>query len=222
MALPEKDYFYLQDVSARWQVAMPDLRYYAEHGMLALQTWVSDTVFKMYRHKRTEDGEIAPVQVGITNLKGYVVVEPDELRKVFRHDRHPVSLFRAPNGTDLLKIYEARKKPTVSITDLVIAKAERDRFEVENGILVPERLAQLRSVGKTGIVPTQTGRPSIMGAVLVLFEQRAVRHETAPTLAEEARILHDLTRAAYPDQAVPTVKTITNNLRPVYRARSHA
>lgn len=222
MALPEKDYFYLQDVSARWQVAMPDLRYYAEHGMLTLQTWLSDTIFKMYRHKRTEDGDIAPVQIGVTNLKGYVVVEPDELRKVFRHDRHAVSLFRSPNGTDLLKIYETRKNPTVSVTDLVIAKAERDRFERENGIVVPERIAQLRPAGKTGIMALQTGRPSAMGKVLTLFDQRLARNETAPTLAAEARILHDLTRAAHPDIAIPTVKTITNNLRPIYRARLHA
>lgn len=222
MALPEKEYFYLQDVSKRWAVELPDLRYYAEHGLLTLQTWLPDTIVKLYRHKRTEDGEVAPVQVGVTSFKGYAVVEPDELRKVFRHDRHSVSLFRSADGPDLFKIYETRKKPTVAVTDLVIAKGERDRFEIENGIVVRDRLVRLHPPGKTGIPTLQAGRPSLMAEVLTLFEKRRVRGETAPNLTAEARALHELIRADHPIQVVPTIKTIANNLRGPFKERHTA
>lgn len=108
MALPQKDYYSLCDISNRWGVSPQDTRYYVEHGLLEVQTWLPEIIVKILRHKRTEDGEIAPIPIGVSDFKGYAVIAPDDLREIFRHNSHAIMRFKNPCTGDLIKMFEPR------------------------------------------------------------------------------------------------------------------
>lgn len=212
MALPEKNYYYLQDVSMRWNISLQDVRYYAEHGLLEIQTWLPETIVKLYRNKRTEDGEMAPVPVGVSSYKGYAIVEPDELRKIFRNSPRAVSKFKNPNNIDLIKILDDRKKFMVAVEDLVVCKCERDRFEHAYG------LDARTDVSPSAVpMPSFSGRPSVMHRVAAEFERRCASGEVKPSLRQEAMFLAAWAKESIDDAQSPTAKTIMNVLRPQYQ-----
>ena len=213
MALPEKNYYYLQDISSRWSIPLQDIRYYAEHSLLEIQTWLPETIVRLYRNKRTEDGDIAAVPVGVSSYKGYAVIEPDELRKIFRNSPRPVEKFRSTANNDTLKILDTSKKFMVFAEDLVICKCERDRFEKEHDIVT--RLG--RHSSKNCPEPSFAGRPTLMARVLKEFERRCEQNCIEPSLLREGKVLAAWAAENIDAEQTPKQRTIMNAIRPKYR-----
>ena len=212
MSLPDKDYFYLQELIDRWRITGADLRYFAEHGMLEMQTWLDETMVMISRKARTLEGVVVPVQAGVGTYKGYAVVEPDELRKIFSSSPQPIVLFRNPHTDEAIKIHRNHKKPLIGIEDLVVVKTERDAFETKHGIDVsqtPSAPAALSSF---------SGRPSTMHSVFKEFYRRCELGLVATSLQKEAQYLSAWAAENIQNAQTPKAKTIMNVLRPEYRA----
>lgn len=210
MALPEKDYYYLQELAARWAVSGTDMRYYAEHGFLKVQTWLEETMVYVLRATRLQNGGSALTQIGVTTYKGYVVVEPEELRKIFSLNPQPVSLFKNPHGGDILNVHRNHKKPIVGIEDLVISKDCRDEFEKKHDISVSCREAAVPT-------PSFGGRPSVMHMILKEFSRRCAAGGIEASLQKEASYLAAWAAEKIDHAQTPTAKTIMNVLRADYR-----
>jgi len=211
----EKDHYSLSELMKRWSFSLQDIGYYAERGYLEVQTWLSDVLITHYKLKKTEDGEMVPVSVGIVALTGYYIVDANELRKVFRsHDgMAAVRKFISLNHRD---VYSFQYKPEgllINLSALEFCKKERDRFERENKIKSNNLSATI-----TGIIATSAGRPSIMKKITERFVERVETGEIEPSLSAEARYLREWIMDEYGDIQAPAIKTIANNLRPHYAA----
>lgn len=219
MLFADKNYYYLQEVMHRWGVALIDIRYFAEHGELELLTWIPDKILKVFKCKRTEDGEPVWLQTAVTNYKGYVVVEPDELRKIFHLSPHPVSKFQSMSTEDRFEIWDGGDVFTVGIDDLVVSRIEREKFE--------ERFALPREDKESGSREIRnyasfSGRPSVMHKIEHEMQNRAQTNALCPSLAAESRYLHDWAKINIPTQQVPTARGISNALRSTYKLLSGA
>jgi len=214
MLLLEKDHYSLSELMERWRFSLQDMGYFAERGKLEIQTWLSDVLITQYKPKKTEDGEIVPVQVGIVVLTGYYVVDPVELRKVFRsQDAASVRKFLSVDRQDVFSFQYKPEGILINILALEISKSERDRFEHENKIS-----SRSLSSTKTGIASSSAGRPSIMKKITERFVERVETGEIEPSLSAEARYLREWIMDEYGDIQAPAIKTIANNLRPHYAA----
>jgi hypothetical protein len=211
MALPEKNYHYLQELIDRWSVAGTDLRYFAEQGLLEIQTWLDETMVKIFCNKRTEDGDVAPIQIGIGTYKGYAIVEPDELRKIFSSSPQPVTFFRNPHSGEAIKIHHNHQKPIIGIEDLAVSRKERDRFEREHGI-VPIH-------PKFSAIPVQSfgGRPSVMNLIMREFVHRCEKKTVEASLQKEADALEIWAAENITGAQSPKSKAIMNAIRANYR-----
>lgn len=214
MALPEKNYYSLCDVGERWKVLPQDVRYYAENGLLEIQTWLPEIIVKIFRNKKMEDGQIAPVQIGVSDFKGYAVVETDALREIFRHNTHAVIKFKTPCIGDFIKMFDPRTPFMLAINDLVISKCERDRFERECGIEVANTAHQIKISPPP---PSFSGRPSVMHKIEKEFYARAASGKLLPTLAGESRHLHAWAKTTIQDEQTPSWRGIANALRVKYK-----
>lgn len=215
MSLPEKDYFYLQELIDRWSMPGIDLRYYAEQGDLEIQTWLEETMVIFIRKMHMGDGTVASAQAGVGTYKGHAVIEPDELRKIFSSSPQPIVLFRVPHTEEGIKIHRNHKKPVVGIEDLVVSKAVRDTFEKKHGINVRP------SSSICATMSSFSGRPSTMHLVLKEFYRRCDQGIVATSLQKEAQYLAAWAAENINDAQTPKAKTIMNVLRPEYRIYRH-
>lgn len=214
MALPEKDYLYLQELIRRWRIAEADLRYFAEQGLLEVQAWLDETMVKIFRNTRTEDGTLASIQIGIGTYKGHAIVEPDELRKIFSASPQPVFFFRNPHNGEAIKIHHNNKNPpSIGIEDLVISRKERDRFETAHGIdpAAPQGTARTPRTHSFG------GRPSVMHIILREFSRRCAEKTVASSLQKESDALELWAMENIQGAQSPKSKSIMNAIRADYR-----
>lgn len=212
MTLPEKNYYYLQELIERWGIPGIDLRYYAEQGELEIQTWLDETMVIISRKVTMADGTVASAQAGIGTYKGYAVVETDELRKIFSSSPQPIVLFRIPNTDEAIKIHRNHKKPMIGTEDLVVAKTVRDAFEKQHGIVARQASTVCTAMSSF------SGRPSTMHVVLKEFYRRCNTAAVASSLQKEAQYLAAWAAENIEDAQTPKAKTIMNVLRPEYRA----
>jgi hypothetical protein len=196
MALPEKDHFLLTETAVRWNAQLHDLYYYAERGLLEVQTWLEDSVYSL---KKPEDGDVVPVLVGLDDYKGYAVVEPEELRKIFRSD----------------------SRSLISAHDLVVSRTERDRFESTYEInCCCERAARAAKCDPGKPPMSFVGRPSVMHRILTHFKERCDQEEIKSSLQKESDYLAAWAAEHITDSQPPQSKAIMNAIRADYRINS--
>jgi hypothetical protein len=136
MPLPEKEYFALEEIERRWGTERADTIYYAENGLL----------------------EIAMRVVGVTIETGIIETEPDgRWYKILEDHRwhsglltlcsHDLALLLR-RGSTIIHDFDPGENRygdilspeggiEVRACDLVVTRAERDRFEQAHGIVVP-------------------------------------------------------------------------------------
>ncbi len=210
----KKDHYSFAEIADRWRLSTQDLGYFAERGLLEVQTWLSDVLLSQYALKKIEGGTFAAVQTRIVSETGYFVIDPDELRKVFRAlQSAEVRKFASPNGQDLYSIPFNAVGPSIGIGALEISLQERDRFEIENNLK-----PRASNVNKTGLSSPSIGRPSVKQLIIEHFIKRAAHGEIKPTLYAEARDIHVLVQDKLGNAQTPAFKTVVNNLRPYFAA----
>ncbi|MDE1901040.1 MAG: hypothetical protein KGI37_05265 [Alphaproteobacteria bacterium] len=215
MPWTKKDHYSFDEIANRWRLSIQDLGYFVERGLLGVHTWLSDAVVAVYVPKKTADGETVPVQVDMDSLTGYYVVEPVELRKVFRTEQ-PVEVRRFLS-LDQQKMYATpynAKGCLLTVGTLEISITERDRFEAEHNLK-----QRILPANKTGFTSPSAGRPSVMTGIIEQYRQRLARGEIESSLAAEARFLRAWAQKEMKDVRTPAYQTIVNNLRPHYTAQ---
>jgi hypothetical protein len=205
---PERHYFPLHELGERWQITFEEMRYYGEHGTLKMQAWLGDLTVKIYLRKKTEDGDLVPVANGIRSYSDYAIVEPYELRKIFRETSADTSKFVDPSSGELLKLHRCRYK--IGIDDLMISRIERDRFEREHDILP-------HIMPFNAHAPSFAGRPSIMHQIIAHFEERLAAGVVAESTQRESIYLSTWAKKNLPGVQVPQPKSIANAIRAQHR-----
>jgi hypothetical protein len=215
MALPEKDYFTLEDLAKRWGTDLCNLRYYAEHNLLEAQVWLGNKAVKVYQMQETRRGDKVPVQIGLEDYKGYVILEADEIRQVFRYGKRAIGKFTALDRSLLYKTL-SKAKYKIAIADLVVSKQERDRFEKEYDLNLKMPKPKEANGNPVRHIPSFSGRPSVMFRIEEEMRRRAASGTMEPSLKREAEQLHSWAALAIKDHQVPKPGSIANALRRSY------
>ena len=208
MALPEKNYFYLQEVIQRWKISEMDLRYYAENDLIKIEAWLPDVIAKIYTNKRTEDGELAKIYTGVRNYKGYAIIDPSEIRKAFSKIPQFIEWFKNPRNNEDIKLMGLPEKITLQTDDFIILKSEIERFETKHG-----------TSSKLKNIPSFAGRPSVMGSVIKEFERRCSESEVEETLSAEGKYLAKWAQENIDSPQTPKQRTIMNAIRTSYNKK---
>ena len=145
---------------------------------------------------------------GLRSHQGYAIVETYELRKIFKDTVAETAKFIDLKTAELLKLHRCRTR--IGIDDLMISRAERDRFEREHEILP-------HIVPVNGHAPSFAGRPSIMHQIIGHFEERLAAGVVAESTQRESIYLSTWARRNLPGVQVPQPKSIANAIRAQHR-----
>jgi hypothetical protein len=215
VALPEKEYFTLEELAKRWGTDLGSLQHYAEHNLLEVQAWLGSSAAKVYQTQETRHGDRVPVQVGLTDYKDYALLEPDEVRQVFRHGKRAIGKFLALDRSLLYKPLDAAKCQ-VEVSDLVVSKKERDRFEKRYALNLAMSKPKEATESQGRHVGSFSGRPSVMFRIEEEMRRRAASGTMESSLKREAEQLHSWAALTIKDHQVPQPGSIANALRRSY------
>lgn len=213
MPLPEKDYYSLHEIAARWKIPLLDLQYYATHGEIETLIWLHVGVATFYQMKELQVGLVIPVPTGLKAYRDYAVVPSDDLRQVFRSDTALVRNFIHPETLEQIEIHESHPCYEVRSDDLVISRLERNRFEQFHALLS----AAIETVSPYSKPPSFAGRPSTMHQIKQHFLERCRKDQLLPSLQQEADYLSRWAEDHIREGQPPKTKAIMNALRSSYR-----
>jgi len=133
MPLPEKEYFALKEVEERWSVKREDTIYFAENGLLEFAIRVFNIVIETGVIEQEPDGRWDRVLEDYTHYSGLLVLLPCDLALLLRRGSMIIDSFHVGEGRygDIVKPEDGIE---VHTCDLVVTRAERDRFEQEHGL----------------------------------------------------------------------------------------
>ncbi len=185
MALPEREYYFLDEVMAQLPLTKRDVQYYICHGYLPTSVWIPRTEF-------TENTDNMP-------YRGYVYLDPDVCFELFQHGKVEARSFYHyyPSKQPLIP----KDQPGIMLTeDSLMIHVDDFRFFVELYDIIP-REKDLR-----------VGRPSIMPLILEEHTCRLQRGDAYKNRTQEAQALYYWVCQFHKDTVPPTRDSIRNAL----------
>ena len=219
MALPERDYYDIEDLAVRWGITIKDVRYYMEHGHVVVKTWIDKQIVKYYVAKKTVDGEQAFVKRDPKQFEGYAIIEPEIIRSVFKEGLARAIRFCCPQKESFYKVIQNELAPIIKVKDLVVSRRELIKFE--QTYKVSPALALQDNMPQKGM--SFPGRPSVMHKIMAEMHRRQEAGVMESSLKKEAEAL--LTWAQNilgTDAQLPKAKSVQNAIRDKYRTCLYA
>lgn len=141
MALPPKSYFHLTEIADRWSVSIADLSCYALDGLLEISIMTIALKVEVGAFEELAEGW-SRVPAFEEVLYGPQPVVAADLWPVFRSGSGLITKLkpRTPNG-----FVELSEAMPIALPDLLVTRAERDRFETTHGLDIPDPHASRES-----------------------------------------------------------------------------
>ena len=128
----DKSYFTLAEVLERWRMPRVDLTYLAENAKLCISVRAFGVPIEFGDFEETPEGERFRVPNRIARFNGLLDLLPCDAFRMFRDHEVMVSEFKAP-GSDYARVAGESNPVHLRVTDLVMRREERDRFEQVTG-----------------------------------------------------------------------------------------
>jgi len=194
-----------------------DLQYYAEHGMLEIRTWLDLSVGELFRLTETIEGKTVPLGVGFDKYHDYAILEPVEVRKIFRaSSKTAVHNFRPLSNADIIRPIHHSEQALLAANDLVVSSAERDRFEEVHGIDSSSERPQAPLSASPEQALSFSGRAGTMWRIVWHFQDRCRERTVYESLNKESEYLASWASTNIKAQS-PKAKSIRNAIRAKYR-----
>jgi hypothetical protein len=179
-------------------------------------------VGELFRLTETIEGKIVPVDVGFDRYHDYAIVEPEDVRLIFRaSNKTPIHKFRPLSKADIIRPIHPSEHALLAANDLVVSGAERDRFEQTHNIgFTTDHCANGPNLdGFCGAMPPTSfaGRPSIMRKITDHFVERCKANVLEPSLQKEGDYLFSWAQLHIKSSQIPTTQTIRTAIRVRYR-----
>jgi hypothetical protein len=181
MPLPEKEYFALEEIEERWGIRRIDTIYYAENGLLAVAVPATGLRIEVGKLVAVAGGEALRVQAERLRASAPLRLRERDAATALRRSSATVTEFWAEEP-DYCTLAPAEQPLLVTAQDLVVGRAERDRFEHIH------RLGPQRKMLITGPSPADYRFVSAGGRIFQLGTMQA----------EAVRILHGAAVAGTP------------------------
>jgi hypothetical protein len=134
MPLPEKEYFALEEIEERWGIRRLDTIYYAENGLLEIAMRVVGVTIETGLIEPEADGSCYKVPEDYRRYSGLLTLCSCDLALLLRRGSATIHGFD-PGDHRYGDIVAPRAGIEVRACDLVVTRAERDRFEQAHGIV---------------------------------------------------------------------------------------
>lgn len=218
MVLPVRDYLSVAEVIARWQASPTDMRHYLESGKLEAQVLLDSKHAQIYHRFETPGKEEGWIKKNLITLSGYVVIQPEQIQKIFLLKSTPIHKFKALHGPDHYKLLQPKEGCPLSLDDLWIARPECLRFEAAHQLEIRIQNGAMPPMQKPSMLNRSfAGRPSVMRKITSEYARRAQSGMQAGSLSAEASQLHAWALGTIQDMQVPTPRSIANAIRDEYR-----
>ncbi len=134
MPLPEKEYFALEEIEERWGIRRLDTIYYAENGLLEIAMRVVGITIETGIIEPEPDGRWFRLIEDQSHYSGLLTLRDFDLAMLLRRGAMAIHSFEAGENRygDILGPEGGIE---VRACDLVVTRAERDRFEQAHGIV---------------------------------------------------------------------------------------
>ena len=134
MPLPRKQIFTLTEVSKRWSVSVHDLGCYAIEDALVLSTVVNAIDAEIGEIVVGNDGETFRASQGRRRFSGVLQLFGFDVWPVFKGERAVIRRFLPENPDGFIDVEEPAEGIVIGLSDLVVTRTERDRFEAVHGL----------------------------------------------------------------------------------------
>ena len=179
----DKSYFTLAEVLERWRMPLVDLAYLAENAKLRLSVRAFGVPIEFGDFEETPDGERFRVPSRIVRYNGLLDLHPCDAFLTFRDHEVVVSEFKVA-GSDYARVAGDSDPVHFLVTDLLMRRDERDRFEAVTGFQ-----AKAGSDAAGGLSASQDYRRVCLRGEVYYF---------GPIQAEVIRALHGAARRGDP------------------------
>jgi hypothetical protein len=141
MALPPRTYFHLYDVAEAWGSSVPELASYVMDGSLNISVMV---ICKRVEIGSYEDdsGSWHRVPRDYAVLNGPQPVWAEDLWPVFQQGAGEITRFKPSAGDDYVDLRDDVAPIKIVLNDLLVTRAERQRFEQQYGLSTNEPTAE--------------------------------------------------------------------------------
>lgn len=133
MGLPPKSYFHLTEIAERWNASIPDLACYTLDGLLEVAVMAIGTRVETGRFEMSDRG-VFRVPEGEKALHGPQPVVSSDLWPVFRTGAGRIARFKPGCADGYIDLSEDVEPLAITLQDLLVTRAERDRFETAHGL----------------------------------------------------------------------------------------
>jgi hypothetical protein len=154
MPLPEKEYFALEEIEERWNIRRVDTVYYAENAQLKIAARVVGVVIETGIIETEPDGRWYRLPEEHRRYSGLLTLRACDLALVFRRGSASISFFD-PGENRYGDIAQPEDGIEVRVCDLVVTRAERDRFEQTHAL--GERVKSNGSPAIPAMLPIDCG-----------------------------------------------------------------
>jgi hypothetical protein len=128
----DKTYFTVAEVLERWRMPPADLAYLSENAKLHVSVRAFGLPIEFGDFEETPEGERFRVPSRIVRYNGLLDLHPRDAFRMFRDHEVVVSEFVVP-GSDYARIAGESEPAHFRMTDLLMRREERDRFEGVTG-----------------------------------------------------------------------------------------
>lgn len=199
MPLPEREYFYLDEVPSRLRITARDLQYYLCQGELKASVWLNPLRMEYAELGLAVEGEYSHYDVQI--FSGYAALAPSTCRTLLVQGWADEDSFYDPWPTIRLQPYsdaEGTYAIRVLREAMLISREECDLFS--------RRFASDEEEARN------PGRPSLMPEIMTEHRRRYAAGTHYKHAGHEALALLQWAEQQFPGEVIPTQKTIRNHL----------
>ena len=198
MPLPPRSYFHLTELAKRWDASMSDVACYVIDGLLEVSIMTIGVVVETGTFEADDHG-LLRLPEGNAVLNGPQSVVASDLWPVFRHGSGHVARFKPATANGYIELASNQGTMRITLDDLLVTRAERDRFEGACGIGPGEPVA----IASHTAIPSVTEHPAIASQFVhrddfseVVFSGELFR--LGPLQASVVRQLHEASLTANP------------------------
>ena len=132
MALPSREYFYLEEVAKRWSASLNDVQYYIENGLIETRVWLRNVMVEFGSYECT-DGHDYSVLHEVKPVNGLYALCAEDCWILFRKGKVGLDYLRSNNQDEYCRVRN-ESGVKIKLCDLVVTSKACADFEKENGI----------------------------------------------------------------------------------------
>ncbi len=134
-SLPERIFYTLSDIGSAWNVDVSEIAQWLMHGELRAHVWLP--MMSVYEICEEAEGARLVMTRSLRHFEGYAPVFAHHCRSLLKRERIQLREFAKREGDGRYRLPDSAEDIPLCVSDLVILKEERARFEKRHSITSP-------------------------------------------------------------------------------------